>query len=75
MLALAPDAPEEDRRQVALLRLPLGGKGSGMTRYAAAMHFHRAGLISADLLEAYRICCKLDDEDPEALADRLAGRA
>ncbi|MCB1386384.1 MAG: hypothetical protein KDJ80_10655 [Nitratireductor sp.] len=54
---------DEDERQLALLATPLGRAGSGMTRYAAAMYFHRSGRLDDDLLEAYRICCKLDHED------------
>ncbi|MDP2733713.1 MAG: hypothetical protein Q8O63_11490 [Hoeflea sp.] len=59
---------EEDREQLALLRLPLGQPGSGMTRYGAAMYFFQRGKISADRLEAYRICCNLDSEDPDLVA-------
>ncbi|WP_291002377.1 hypothetical protein [Hoeflea sp.] len=58
----------EDREQLALLRLPLGAPGSGMARYGAAMYFYRSGKLDADLLEAYRICCNLDSEDPDAVA-------
>lgn len=58
----------EDQEQLTLLRQPLGAPGSGMTRYGAAMHFFRRGKLDAELLEAYRICCNLDSEDPEAVA-------
>lgn len=58
----------EDSRQMRLLQTPLGEPGSGMTRYAAAMHFHKTGRLGPHLLEAYRICCKLDGEDPLAVA-------
>ena len=58
----------EDEEQLALLYLPLGQPGSGMTRYGAAMHFFKLGKLDADLLEAYRICCNLDSEDPQAVA-------
>ena len=58
----------EDREQLALLRLPLGAPGSGMHRYGAAMYFYRRGKLNADMLEAYRICCNLDSEDPETVA-------
>ena len=54
---------EEDRRQYSLLTTPLGKPGSGMVRYGAAMHFHRSGRMKPEMLEAYRICCKLDHED------------
>lgn len=56
---------EQDRKQLGLLRLPLGEPGSGMHRYGAAMYFHKQGKLDAELLEAYRICCNLDHEDPE----------
>ncbi|MEM5491617.1 hypothetical protein [Hoeflea sp. AS16] len=58
---------EEDKQQLALLTLPLGEPGSGMSRYGAAMYFYQRGKLDADRLEAYRICCNLDDEDPEAV--------
>lgn len=63
---------DEDRRQYALLKTPLGKPGSGMVRYGAAMYFHRSGRLTTDLLEAYRICCKLDHEDVQ---DVMASRA
>ena len=63
---------EEDHRQFALLNTALGEPRSGMTRYAAAMYFHKSGRLDLEHLEAYRICSKLDDEDP---ADVLASRA
>jgi hypothetical protein len=56
---------ERDREQLDLLRLPLGDPGSGMHRYGAAMYFHKCGKLDAEQLEAYRICCNLDFEDPE----------
>jgi len=59
---------DEDRRQFVLLSTPLGEPGSGMTRYGAAMYFNRIGLLGVELLEAYRICSKLDAEDPAAVA-------
>lgn len=58
----------EDGRQLALLTLPLGQPGSGMIRYGAAMYFYRRGMLDADTLEAHRICCNLDFEDPKAVA-------
>ena len=45
---------------------------SGIERYSAAMHFYQNGKLSAELLEIYRICCKLDHEDPIRVA-RLEG--
>ncbi|MCY0095834.1 hypothetical protein [Hoeflea ulvae] len=59
---------EEDARQLQLLTLPLGAPGSGWHRYGAAMYFYQRGKLDADSLEAYRICCNLDFEDPEAVA-------
>ena len=57
----------EKERQLELLNLPLGEPGSGYTRYAAAMWLFQNGDLSADELEAYRKCCKLDDADPKDL--------
>lgn len=67
---MQPIEPEtaEDREQLKLLHLPLGEPGSGMHRYGAAMHFYKRGKLSADQLEAYRICCNLDFEDPALVA-------
>ncbi|KGF68332.1 hypothetical protein LL06_17145 [Hoeflea sp. BAL378] len=67
MQPIAADSAE-DREQLALLRLPLGVPGSGMHRYGAAMYFYRRGKLDADELEAYRICCNLDSEDPAAVS-------
>ena len=58
----------EDHEQLKLLRLPLGEPGSGLARYGAAMHFFKRGKLDADRLEAYRMCCNLDFEDPDAVA-------
>jgi hypothetical protein len=58
----------EEERQLALLHMPVGIPGSGYARYQAAMYFHTLGRIGDELLEIYRICCKLDDEDPVAVA-------
>lgn len=57
----------EDLRARADLHAALGQPGSGRLRYAAAMHFHRKGLISPEVLEVYRICSPQDWEDPAAL--------
>ena len=62
---------EEERRQHKLLLTPLGIPGSGVTRYAAAMWFFKARKIDSETLEVYRICSKLDSEDPvEVMASR-----
>lgn len=49
---------------LAHLRAPVGQPGSGAARYGAAMFFYQRGEMSAEALEVYRRCCKLDDEDP-----------
>ncbi|MBI1172586.1 hypothetical protein GC209_14410 [bacterium] len=49
------------------ISLPLGSKGSGRARYAAAMELYQSGKISAEVLEMYRISSGLDGQDPEAL--------
>ena len=46
------------------LSLPLGAKGSGRARYAAAMQMYAQGLISAAALEVYRIASARDGQDP-----------
>ncbi len=43
---------------------PLGQKGSGRARYAAAMGLHRDGVIGDRSLEIYRICAADDGLDP-----------
>ncbi len=58
---------DEDRRQFAFLNETVGAPGSGNVRYAAAMHFFRCGMLSAAALEVYRVCSKLDAEDPRDL--------
>ena len=57
----------DDLRGRASLHTALGEPGSGRVRYAAAMHFHRRGLISPEALEVYRICAARDWEDPAGL--------
>lgn len=57
----------EAAEQWALINTPLGEEWSGRTRYAAAMYFHKAGEMSAETLEIYRICARLDAEDPLAI--------
>ena len=54
-----------------LLRSPLGIKGSGRERYAAAMYLFNIGRLDAEVLEVYRICAKLDFEDPLAVMKNL----
>jgi hypothetical protein len=54
----------EQEHQRKLLLAKVGEPGSGSTRYAAAMFFYQANMISAELLEIYRRCSKFDAEDP-----------
>ncbi|MDI7863148.1 hypothetical protein MRS76_14405 [Rhizobiaceae bacterium n13] len=46
------------------INTPTGIDWSGRTRYAAAMVFYQHGEISAEVLEVYRICSRLDNENP-----------
>lgn len=55
---------EEDLDLWRQIFSPTGVEWSGRARYAAAMHFHLNGEMSAEVLEIYRICSRLDDEDP-----------
>ena len=57
-----------DNLNLSLLKTPIGKKNSGYKRYAAAMHFFNNGLISENLLEIYRSCCKFDKQDPLKIA-------
>jgi len=54
---------DEDRENWALILTPSGEEWSGRARYAAAMYFYRKGEMSADVLEIYRICSRIDNED------------
>lgn len=57
-----------------LINTPLGEKWSGRTRYAAAMYFYRHGEMTAETLEVYRICSRLDSDDPlKIIRDRGGG--
>ncbi|MER8787519.1 hypothetical protein NKH71_06610 [Mesorhizobium sp. M0983] len=48
---------------------------SGRTRYAAAMFFYKRGEMSAETLEVYRICARLDSTDPlPIIRDRGIGQ-
>jgi hypothetical protein len=47
-----------------LLHAPLGVPGSGRVRYGAAMALWRAGDISAEVLEVYRVAAAHDGRDP-----------
>ncbi|RST84605.1 hypothetical protein EJC49_20015 [Aquibium carbonis] len=65
----------EDAENWALVTMPLGEPWSGRARYAAAMHFYRQGIMNAETLEVYRLCSRLDDQDPlPLLRERRVGR-
>ena len=65
----------EYREQWELVNTPLGDAWSGRARYAAAMYFHKLGEMSAETLEVYRICARLDREDPlPIIRDRGVGK-
>ncbi len=55
---------EETARNWMLIRTAPGTEWSGRTRYAAATYFYHRGEMSAEVLEVYRICSRLDAEDP-----------
>ena len=57
----------ETLEQWDLVRTPLGEAWSGRTRYAAAMHFYKRGEMPAEALEVYRLCSRLDHQDPLAI--------
>lgn len=66
---------DEAAENWALINTPLGEEWSGRTRYAAAMYFYRHGEMSAETLEVYRLCSRLDAEDPlPIIRERGAGR-
>ncbi len=54
----------ERERQLQLLRTPVGEYWSGRARYGAATWFYEHGEMAADVLEVYRISCRLDGQDP-----------
>jgi len=54
----------ETRRQWQLVTMPAGVEWSGRARYAAAMYFHQRGEMDAETLEVYRLCSRLDHENP-----------
>lgn len=57
----------EAAEQWALVNTPLGEPWSGRTRYAAAMYFYKRGELSAEALEVYRLCARLDTKDPRPI--------
>jgi hypothetical protein len=54
---------DEERENWALILTPSGEEWSGRARYAAAMYFYRKNEMSAEVLEIYRICSRIDHED------------
>ena len=61
----------EHKRQLDFVRVPAGGKGSGLVRYGAAMHLYHCHFISPETLEVFRICAPDDRLDPLAELARL----
>lgn len=61
---------DETKRHWEMIRLPVGQEWSGRARYAAAMFFYQRGLMDAETLEIYRICSRLDAEDPATVLRR-----
>lgn len=69
------DENDETARNWTLIATPTGEEWSGRARYAAAMFFYQRGEMSAEVLEVYRVCSRLDAEDPLAIIrDRGVGR-
>lgn len=69
------DDDGEAAEQWELVNTPLGEQWSGRTRYAAAMFFYKRGELSAETLEVYRICARLDSTDPlPIIRDRGIGQ-
>ena len=65
----------EAAEQWELVNTPLGEHWSGRTRYAAAMYFYKRGEMTAEVLEVYRLCSRLDNEDPLPIVrDRGVGK-
>lgn len=69
------DQAGDDAENWVLVDTPLGEPWSGRTRYAAAMYFHKKGQMNAETLEVYRLCARLDHQDPlPLLRERRVGR-
>ena len=65
----------EFSEQWELVNTPLGEAWSGRTRYAAAMYFYKRGELPPEVLEVYRLCSRLDGEDPlSIMRDRGVGK-
>ena len=72
---MTAEANSEIAEQWALINTPLGEDWSGRTRYAAAMFFYKRGLMDAPTLAVYRICSRLDHQDPlSIIRERGAGK-
>ncbi len=61
---------DETRRHWEMIKMAPGIEWSGRARYAAAMFFYQRGLLDAETLEVYRICSRLDAEDPAMVLRR-----
>ncbi|MDX3975696.1 hypothetical protein [Shinella sp.] len=61
---------EETRRNWEIIATPPGAEWSGRARYAAAMYFCQRGDMAPEVLEIYRICSRLDAEDPVSVLRR-----
>lgn len=61
---------EETRRNWEIITTPPGDEWSGRARYAAAMYFCQHGDMAPEVLEIYRICSRLDAEDPVSVLKR-----
>jgi hypothetical protein len=64
---------DEVARNWMMMALAPGEEWLGRARYAAAMFFYRRGEMSAEVLEAYRICSRFDGEDPRNLIRESRG--
>ena len=69
------DEEAEIAENFELVKAPLGEPWSGRTRYAAAMYFYKRGELPPEALEVYRLCSRLDGEDPlSIMRDRGVGK-
>ena len=69
------DEEAEIAENFELVKTPLGEPWSGRTRYAAAMYFYKRGELPPEALEVYRLCSRLDGEDPlSIMRDRGVGK-
>ena len=76
MVGSGGQIPEDEaQEQWELVNTPLGEAWSGRTRYAAAMYFYKRGELPAEVLEVYRLCSRLDRQDPlSIIRDRGVGK-